>query len=244
MAEVASMPANRVTTSQFVTISVQAVAFVSDRSVTSGKVMAAVLKRFADRYDGDPQALPLPPEAPAEIPRVILQSAEPQFRFEASPDRLTSRWVCPDGCDVSVTDVVGLCSQVILHCLDELHPQVGRLALVVTRAAPVDDPAQTLIQSFCSQDAQLEPLNRSATFEIHNHKRYTPPGLTYMVNSWVRCRTGMIGDDKSPAIVVEQDINTLAEESSTHQFDSIGSNSFYDAIANEADGILMKYFPE
>ena len=237
------MPENRITAQQFSTISVQAVAFVSDRLVASGKVMAAVLKNYADRYDGDPQALPLPPDMPAEIPRVILKSAEPRYKFEASPTRLASQWMRNDDGEFTLADLTAECGEVIAHCMTELNPHVGRLALVLTRFIHVDDPAQSLVSRFCSADAQAEPFNRSTTFEIHNHKRYQPLGLESTVNSWVRCRTGVVGDDKSPAIVIEQDINTLVEDSATSSFNADDALQFYRASAGEADKIIAKYFP-
>ncbi len=234
-----------VTTHDFVVVSVQTVAFLADRILSPSRIMASVLKSYADRYDGEIQALPLPPDVPAELPRVILQSADQRFRFEAGPARISSIWQYQDDDREDLSSVTSRCREVLVHCLGELKPRVGRLALVITRARPTEHPAQILVEQFCNSNSQCEPFNRSSNFEIHNHKQYTPsqsdPKLT--INSWVRCKTGTLTKNNSPAILVEQDLNTLAEDLERNRFDAASTTAFFDLTVQEADSILKKYFP-
>ena len=46
-----------------------------------------------------------------------------------------------------------------------------------------------------------------------------------------------------PAIIVEQDLNTLVEECEHNSFDSNAVSVFFEMAAREADDILRKYFP-
>ena len=81
-------------------------------------------------------------------------------------------------------------------------------------------------------------------FEIHSLKRYD---LTaeIVVNSWIRCKTGRRTDpDRTyPAVVVEQDINTLAELLAISNINSETRSLFFKTVPNEMDSILSQYFP-
>lgn len=213
-------------------------------------VLAAVLSKFSKRFDGSVQAIPLPEEAPPDIPRIQLASSDGGGGFTASPSRTTSSWKLKEGEGkeaAALAQVVKYCTEPIDRHVCENDIQVGRLGLVITRLCQVEHPAQTLIERFCNEEVKSPslpdaPLRNSRNFEIHNHKRYeSPSGLT--VNSWVRCRTGSIGEDATPAVTVEQDINTLAEEIDERTFSAEEITSFCDIGVSEAETILNKYFP-
>lgn len=237
------MTETSLTVKDFSLVAVQVVAFLADRTVTASRIMTCVLKEYAEQFDGEPQALPLPPDVPADVPRVILKSDEPGYVFQAGPARISCSWAAQPGQSVALSDAMAGCAPVIVHCLKELQPQINRLALVINRAAEAEHPAQMLVERFCSKESQIEPFNRSSTFEIHNHKQFNANELQLAVNSWVRCRTGiLIGPDR-PAVLVEQDLNTVLTPDSQPQFDSETAARFYNSMAQEAEQILCKYFP-
>lgn len=227
---------------EFFITSVELVAFLADRTVTSARVMSCVLKRFAELFDGEPQAIPLPPDVPAEIPRVILKSSQPGYVFQAGPARISCSWTMQEP-GIGNVDAVETCSEVMVHCLNALQPQINRLALIIHRASPVENPARILIEQFCSQNRQAEPFNRSSTFEIHNHKQYVLSDVGFAINSWVRCRTGILLKGEQPAVLVEQDLNTVLAQDSRTMYDAETADQFYKSAAAEAHQILSKYFP-
>jgi len=213
-------------------------------------LLAAVLAKYAKRFDGNVQALPLPEDAPPDFPRVQLASSNGVWGFAASLSRITSSWNLQEeqgGETAGLAHVVTCCREPIDHHMRENDVRVGRLGLVITRVCRVETPAQTLIDRFCRHDVKEPnspdaPLRNSSNFEIHNHKQYeSPTGLT--VNSWVRCRTGVIRKHASPIVTVEQDINTLAEEIDEQTFSIEETAAFYDMSVSEAETILRKYFP-
>ena len=57
-------------------------------NVPSGKIVAAMLKHFAETFDGEMQVLPIPAELASEIPRVSLRSADGKRQFGASLSRI------------------------------------------------------------------------------------------------------------------------------------------------------------
>ena len=234
-----------VTAQDFLVARVQVVAFPTERQLPTNKVIATLLTKYADRFDGDLQALPLPQDIPAEFPRAVLQSSDQRFRFEIGLGRLSSQWQRLDDETTNFEEVVSGCVDVMDYCVKELNPRIGRLALVVTRVRPCDTPAQTLVQRFCREDTQQEPFNRSSNFEIHNHKEYVLPEIepNLTINSWVRCKTATLTKTDLPAILVEQDLNTLAQEHEQRQFTADQVRAYFRIVTREADDILRKYFP-
>jgi len=236
---------------RFILTAVRVVVFTPEAAdFNPSALLAAVLSKYAKRFDGTVQAMPLPAAASDNLPRVALASKDRVWTFTASPSRLTSSWVRSEqetDQPVPVHGVVKHCWEPIEDHVRENNVRVGRLGLVVTRVCRTDNPAQVLVDRFCRDDVKAldspdAPLRHSTNFEIHNHKRYEPiPGLT--VNSWVRCRTATLGEDASPIVLAEQDINTLSEELEEREFSLEEIASFCRLAVDQMDSILVKYFP-
>lgn len=213
----------------------------------SGKAVTAILAKFQDRFTGDMQVLPLPAEFPHEIPRVQLQSSDNRWQVSMGPARTDAVWRnLPPASTDPLNAVAAACAEMPQRYIEVLGMPVARLALIVQHFCPVPDPAKTLIERFCNEASRGEPLNRSSTFEIHNHKVYAPQegSVDYPINSWVRCKSGVLLADKQPVILVEQDLNTLAEEMDSRRFDVTGMKNFFEMAATEAGQIARKYFPD
>jgi hypothetical protein len=212
----------------------------------SGRAVAAILPRFRERYGGEMQALPLPATVPPEFPRVILQSSDGRWRLQMGPARLDSFWSNkPPPPAPGLAAIVAQTVEVLDQYIRETETPVGRVGLLLARICPVPNPAQVLIERFCNAASQREAFNRSETFEIHNHKIYTPKErINYPVNSWVRCKSATVAPDNRPVILVEQDLNSLAQDALTRRFTADEMRVFFESASWEADDILRKYFPE
>lgn len=233
----------------FQVVGIQVVIFTPEEQLSSAKFIASVLRNQSTRYSGEVQAIPLPERVPPEIPRVILQSPDQDFRLEAALSRINSLWNSRTDSKVVVAERAAECWEPVRQFVEENSIAVGRIALIVSRMLRDPNPAQTLIDRFCSPQARKEPLNRSETFEIHNHKQYAPPctlnSLSALrVNSWVRCKTASILEDDALAILVEQDFNTLAEELESRRFQPDEITAFVNLAARETDIVFQKYFPD
>ena len=221
---------------------VQTVIFTPEYAAfNAAKVLTTILTKFSDRFDGEMQVLPLPSDAPADLSRVQLKSGDERRQLTISPSRMDSIWTKPEG---NLNSVVAGCADVQEEYLRSTEARVGRIALVINRIFAVENPAQELIRRFCNEPCQREPFNHSKSFEIHNHKVYSPSGSTvdYSINSWVRCKTAELVTDKRQVILVQQDINTVETES--YRFGSEQISSFFKMAISEVDGVLKKYFPE
>ena len=60
----------------------------------------------------------------------------------------------------------------------------------------------------------------------------------------MRCKCGLVEPKKNQAIVVVQDLNTLATDLEQNQFDAGKIGKFFSVVCNEAEAIIKKYFPE
>ncbi|MCH7989882.1 MAG: hypothetical protein IID46_12135 [Planctomycetes bacterium] len=181
--------------------------------------------------------------------KVTLTSEDDCWRVEVVPGRSDSFWNSQAADD----DQEGL-AKICRLCLEPLQAypivddiQIGRLALIVRRWIPVDDPAIALTSQFCKPELvevkyDTAPFRHSQDFELHNRKRYKSGVKGVFINSWIRCRSNVRVHDQ-PAITVEQDLNTLSEDLESNAFHRDQIEEYFAWAVEEADRILSLYFP-
>ena len=228
--------------SDFVLASCQASLFTPEAEVSSSRITSRLLPAWSDRFDGDPTVLPLPDGVPKEVPKVILQSKSNEWSTELASGRANFRWRHVPGTNVEgFSRVFEQLIPLLIEYRDFVDSRIGRLAAVATRFVPQENPGSYLASHFCREEWFRAPFNRPDGFELHAHKRYTL--ADFEVNSWVRNKTGHLskGQRSAPIVVIEQDLNTLAEEQ--HDFDDGRIRQFYETAATELDVILRLYYP-
>jgi hypothetical protein len=230
--------------SNFRIVLTQAVIFTPDvSSFSQTNFLATVLGKYASRFDGPVQAMPFGDTVSPEIPRVILESKDHNHKVQGGPSRVDSFFVPkePDeGTDV--TPWIEVLEYYVRS--SEIPVRVGRMALVIQRVMEEKNPANLLIDHFCKEESKRRPFRNSENFEIHNHKHYTLKDPDIEVNSWVRCKATV---ERQPTlkelILVEQDINALAEDIEKNAFDADSLHMYFSRALAEANGILRVYFP-
>lgn len=244
--------------SDFRIIQAQASIFTPDLNFATTRILTHFLSRWEAFAPGEPkiQLIPEVPGAPAELPRLILQSQDMQFRIQVALARLDLFWVHPMGSQTfDRSEYLGLVENTFRDYIQFTSARVGRLAYVLVRAAPAENPGYTLSRHFCDPKWLIDsgPLNRPSGFELHAHKRFPIHGQVgdYQVNSWVRCKTGLVqrgvgneGVVGTQAIIVEQDFNTLAEEMASTSYSMESIADFFRTVPDEFDLVLRRYFPE
>lgn len=201
------------------------------------------MSNFADSFNGDTVAIPIPGDAPKEIPRIILHSADGKFKLEIAESRVNFFRYRQDGdVKVDIDQILNLYSRILREYKDCTQATIGRLALVVVKFLEQEDPGLVLASHFCKDKWIIEPFDRPENFEIHSHRKYTLEGFN--VNSWVRCKTERLARDNEPIILVTQDINTLAEEWEKRNFSFEQVEAFLEIAYKEQEQILRKYFPK
>jgi hypothetical protein len=230
--------------------------FTPSLPLQTNPILGRLLDRFGGLFDDDPIVFPLPSDAPAEIPRIILRARSGELELRVSftrADVVNNQMVW--GVPLDPAQHVQT-SMDVWRAIEEVSARpVVRAAFVLNRAIVQADPAGTLARHFCQgrwyDREHYTPLNGAKTFELHSHKVYPFTDARILVNSWVRCKTQQVrvslpGEEPvraEPAIVVEQDINTVPTAEAAEGLDTDLVERLLRAVPNEADHITTLYFP-
>lgn len=242
------------TADNFEIAQIQTSVFTPGLQIETAKVLAFLTTKWSSVFTGEPLILPPGPMTSVhgvtiDTPRIVLNSEDSAFRLHASSTRcdyIRARQTLQE--EISLEDHLRRATAILVDYLEVTRGVAGRLACVVIRVARDDAPGLALARHFCRDRWLRGPLNRPSDFELHAHKSYTMrPGFT--VNSWVRCKTGIVGEPgiestQQNAIVVEQDLNTLAEETQTREFSPSDLSLFCSSVPHEMLQVLNLYFPK
>ena len=232
--------------SDFKVASYQAVLFTPDGGVTSARFVRDLLPRWADRFDADPIMLPIPQDIPPEVPRIILTSRDEKWRCEIAPARINVHYrrASEAASDPDIARFYDGALGMFEQYMEASQVRVGRIAGILNRYAQQDAPGLFLARHFCKERWDSAPFNRPESFELHAHKRFAL-GNQFQVNSWVRCKSGKLASEKQEQsiVLVEQDINTFAEEAPSRAFTMDEVRAFFSLAAPEFDAILTLYYP-
>lgn len=228
----------------------QAVAFFGNVQLSVNRVLPRLITDLGDTLDGDPIALPIPADAPPEVPRLVLANKDQSLRFDISLRRADVRWVRQaTGHEMPVSDFSGFSQRALNVFHQAVHLRPSRVAFVANRFQPHETPGIELARHFCRPEllsndpSKKGPLNRPENFELHSHKKFQMG--RFLVNSWMRCKSGMlsIADRNRPIIFVEQDINTLTEVMEETELSGDDLRDFHHLAVGELETILRRYFP-
>lgn len=200
--------------------------------------------------DGTSFVVPVDDDAPAEIPRLLMTSQQEHRRAQAS--RVRFDLYCTEGKTrerLNLQNDLEWSLAVATDYVAATRATVGRVACVLKRITFQEEPGLEVARHFCKERwIKNGPLNRPKQFELHSHKQF-PLTEGSIVNSWFRVRAVYLVEagnetaEPRPAITVEQDLNTRAEELPTKEFDSTAVRAFANACLPEFDKILRLYFP-
>lgn len=231
----------------FSTQSSKIILFTSDIAFDQSKAVATLLGGLHETFNGQVITLPMPPEAPGEIPRITLNSSDGTKTLEAGPARISILFRAKDGRIETIDNQIDLALRSLEAYDKGLHHRISRLAINLSHFLAMADPAMVIARHFC-KDELLErrenfrgPLSRTETMELHAHKRFElREGLP--VNSWVRVKTMRPPPEQPSGVIVEQDINTLRERENTAAFSKDDINEIMQKFFSESKNIMELYF--
>jgi hypothetical protein len=225
---------------------VQNTLFTPGFSFITHKTLVELLQIKPGMFDGDPVVLPLPSDAPPELPRIILQDKTGSLKLEVAPLRINLHRIKINEDDkVNVNDSILLAADIFKDYLEKTGAKCGRIATVLKRFSLKDDPGREIANHFCKENFLEMPFDRPASFELHARKRYNL-SESFEVNSWVRIKSGNVNYPSVPSlpiVLVEQDINTISEVMEVKQYTGDEILSFFQLIFAELNNILQLYFP-
>ncbi len=228
------------------TSSIQASLFVSSLVFSTSKFLKILIDLCSDKFDGDPTVLPLPEDAPKEIPRIIFERKDKSLKLEISPVRFNLFGYKTKEEDKVLHNEFLKTDATILNSIQEkIGADCVRMAVVLERYCPRENPAKDIAIHFCEENYVTAPFNRPSSFELHSLKKYEFIE-SYEVNSWVRIKSGLVEFGKGvshPVIIAHQDINTLTELMGKRVYNDSDASNFFNNVAIEFDKILKLYFP-
>ena len=176
-----------------------------------------------------------------------MSSQDKKFKIEISPSRINiSRYSRSIDDEIQVSNLIDFVKDIFETYISITKATIGRMAIVLVRYLEKTNPGMELSRHFCrDQWLEKQPLNRPENFELHAHKRYN--FSSYQINSWVRCKTGRLSfPDHEPKkiILVEQDLNTLAEDMDRKEYNINDIVNFVEIADRELNFILNLYFPD
>lgn len=225
--------------------SIQLSVFTPPKILPSSKILKNLLSILPDEFDGEPTILPLPEDAPAEIPRITFQDKNKTKFFEIAPKRANIKYIrASKEENFNETNIVSNSSELLVSYLNKQFAECNRIALILNRFAYKNNPESELASHFCKDNFLNEPFDSPSEFQIHALKKYKLNNL-FDVNSWVRIKSGSVTFDPNQYRVVfyEQDLNTLQELIEEKTYDNQEIEKFFNAAITDSNSTVSKYFP-
>jgi hypothetical protein len=230
-----------ITADQFHPVSIQVSGWSGTVELNQRAVLIDALQRWSSVYNADPISLPsLPTGIPLgvmqEVPTTILQSRDQTQRLDLGRSRINLHWAVnseqePLDLAASSTTLAERLTTLFAHG----GANLARLALVVNRLATVENPGRELCVAFCKPSVADGPLSTVQGFELHTHQVVT---ITPQVraNHWTRLKTATTpGQTGYQYVLLEQDLNTLAEEITTRRFTRRTTLAFFERALEQAN---------
>lgn len=188
------------------------------------EVARQVRSATSDLFDGEPLVLPLPSDAPSEIPRIVLKSKDERYSCNVSGVRLdlfyrekkpSLKWV--DLCD----EYLQYLSPILHTLVETLRATITRLGSVAEFEVPIEGSPSLTIRKAYLREGILP-----GEHEIQLGVLYRGSWETIEINRWLRLR----GKEGESALRVAVDINTIPEKK--YDFDVDGIESFYNRVSS------------
>lgn len=209
------------------------------------KLANDALELLGERLDGSSSVLPVPQDAPAEIPRVQLVSKDKKWTLTISlvrTDLIHSPNI--EGAEVLSLEEFGtIASKFFCGFKEKNDLWVQRLALITERLS-FESEASYIVTKFCKNGLRQKkaPFSRVDGFQVHSLKKYNEFGFN--INSWVRFKSvyTKVTESPIPSILMENDLNTFAlEEDKDRSFSIEEIGKFFQQFPNHLEEIVKLY---
>ncbi len=233
----------------FKTYKFLAVVFTPEFTISSSLKIANYVVDLLGKYVGEePTILPIPREAPSELPRIVFSSSDKKWSLNISLERTTLFFnISPTSTkeEINADEFSSITSEFIVNYQKALDLRVQRTASVTERSTIRDDALTFILDRFCKkeQTTKGKPFFNAKRFEIHSLKKYE--WESFNLNSWVRMNFVPIKIEggETPAIMIVNDLNTFSlDEAPEAKFSAERINTFFEKIPQHLNKILKLYF--
>jgi hypothetical protein len=203
-------------------------------------IVDRINKAVDNLFDGDPIILPIPSDAPPEIPRITLNDSKSNYRLIFSPIRLdffyNDSGKPEKVLDALKNDYFRYLFSIVALVTDEYHLTVPRVALVIKAVSEIERGPNIFMQEKFLGNNPF--FNDTYKLEIHALKKTAING--YDINHWFRIRTATVPTGEYNPLSVQIDINTLQEK--PLELSLQGIKDFFDKSINFARTNLSECF--
>ena len=233
------------------TVKFQGTIFTPELNIANPlKIANIVAELIPDISDGTPTILPIPQDAPSDVPRIIFNSSDKKLSVNISLQRTNLFYEIPPmdaDNEIDIDKYAKISSVFFVGLKKKMDCRVQRIALVTDRIEYREDALEYILNKFCreNQIGNHRPFHNAKRFEIHSHKKYG--WEDYNINSWVRLKFLLVkmkdsGEMKS-TIFVQNDINTLSiDENPDEDFNKDKIEKFFQKAPGHIREILSLYF--
>jgi len=196
-----------------------------------------------DLFDGDPVILPIPEEAPAEIPRIQMNSKDGRYNLSISKSRLDFIFRYRRDERERLFPIPGLFEKFLTlfqYFKEIIHTQITRFAIVTNWIIELEKTpaAELLLSKYIRSET---PIITPRELELHYLSRESISGL--QVNKWTHIKSARIISEpvQNKFVFLHLDINTLPEIA--YNFDCESLRKFLDQsskVINETIEIHLK----
>ena len=200
--------------SNFKLSSIQTVLFLSDFRLTDKPSFTKeLLDLTKDIFNDEPLILPIPDDAPKDIPRIILKSTNSSYYVNISLDRLDFNFrVIDEGVDLKFEETIdgylNNIKKIYNLLLNYEHTRISRIGFITRFFVKVEEGAPTFIKDKFLKKG-LFPNARSIDISETERISTGPYQLNILINIKSLKRGG---EEKFKGLLTEIDMNTIKEK--------------------------------
>lgn len=208
------------------------------------KIAQELTKIKTIKFTGEPTILPLPINAPLEIPRIILKTDDEKYNLNSSPSRTdlifheksTDKAGIPTILTKDASSLLINATVDIFETIKSFTANVSRAAVVVKLIVKFDKSAKEFLQENLLKKMENNP------YEVNLGLLFKEKLESFKINKWHRFIT--LRNNKNPAddsaLQFSIDINTLTEVDYKFSTDKI--KDFYHKAMREISKDMANYF--
>lgn len=204
---------------QFTPLSIQSAMFLRGLDFSDPLGMAqAIRAAVGGTFDGQPGVFPVPPNAPENVPRIVLKDRLEKYQCKVSAGRLDLAFDGSKGkpsprggVGVLWDEYSGIIRQLAEYLKKKNPTRVWRLGLVVRLFKVLEGSANKHICEKYLRNGRFQD-----PYEVHVSVLNKESMGKFSINRWLRLRPMRKSDDPNDdrGLAVEIDINTPVEETS------------------------------
>jgi len=191
-------------------------------------------------FEKDPTLLPIPDDAPPDIPRIMLSNKSEKYKCNISANRIDFFYKDekePKPFQEVFKQFYPNYKKFFTSLKSEFNPQIGRVALISKLISSLEESSNDLIKSnFLKKGIFLNPHNLDLII------LYKDKVDTFEINRLIKIRSlRKVGDpENDKALRLEIDINTLSEKTGDYNKEEI--DKIYNLIINKIDYSISQFF--